>query len=72
MYTTLILSSISFAQDEIPEAVETTRDFQLETNLRYRSMYLPDAIMDMYFHDEDDPGAEDGGQGLGERDARGH
>ena len=57
MYSTLLIASISFAQEEPPESEDRTRQFQFETNVRYRSMFLPDEIMDMYFHDEDDPGA---------------
>ncbi|MEC7983769.1 MAG: hypothetical protein VX278_01315 [Myxococcota bacterium] len=57
MYSTFLIASISFAQEEPPESEDRTRQFQFETNVRYRSMFLPDEIMDMYFHDEDDPGA---------------
>lgn len=56
LYTILLLTNLSAAQDETPGAT-TRRTAKMETNFRYRYLTVPDSVIDIWYFDEDDPGA---------------
>ena len=49
----------AFAQEPSQDLEEISRPFFIETNLRYRSIILPDALLDGLFYDSDDEGGVD-------------
>lgn len=49
-------SEASTAQESIPP-VERKRSFMMETNTRFRTLFLPDRLLDTWFYDSDAVGA---------------
>ena len=55
MFFFFVLSA--FAQEPSQDLEEISRPFFIESNFRYRSVSLPDALLDDLFYDSDDEGA---------------
>ena len=55
MYLFFLLSA--YAEEPSAALDEISRPFFIETNLRYRSIMLPDSLLDSLFYDSDDEGA---------------
>jgi hypothetical protein len=61
----LLLIGMAMAQSEPdafpspPDSYQTlmTRDFLMESNMRFRQLWVPDKFIDVWFYDSDDPGA---------------
>ena len=49
--------SFQMAMADQVEGLQKKRDYLMETNLRYRHLFIPDFFIDPYAFDEDVPGA---------------
>jgi hypothetical protein len=60
LLTALLGSTLGYAQEDDALAEppgKPTRASLMETNFRYRYMSVPDSVLDIWYFDEDDPGA---------------
>jgi len=58
LVTAMLGASLATAQDELAEPPGTpTRAAQMEVNFRYRYMTVPDSVLDIWYFDEDEDGA---------------
>jgi len=56
LHTILLMTNLASAEEE-PPGTTTRRAAKMETNFRYRSLTVPDSVLDIWYFDEDDAGA---------------